>query len=153
MQLACVAGCLLGRICPPTQNAVGNFFVPVMRPMPTRGARRVLLGPLWQWAIVLAVIMPLAFAFAAWGGAFNDSAEAVARNALRAWAIVLFSSSIAWLSLVLPGVVLSTFAARRRGTPGLVGQGASLFWAGMLLVAFAVAGSIAVWIGLGGWPG
>ncbi|HCV00831.1 MAG: hypothetical protein CL897_04070 [Dehalococcoidia bacterium] len=127
--------------------------VPMMKPMAPSGARRVLLGPLWQWAIVLVIVMPLAFAFAAWGGAFNDSAEAVARNALRAWSIVLFSSCVAWLTLVLPGVVLSTLAARRRGTPGLVGQGASLFWAGMLLVGLAVAGSLAVWIGLGGWPG
>lgn len=117
-----------------------------------RGARRLLLGPLWQWAIIIAVIAPLAFAFAAWGGAFSATAETVARHALRAWAIVLFGSSIAWLALVLPGVVLSTITARRRGTPGLVGQGASLFWAGIFLVAAALAGSVGVWLGLGGWP-
>ncbi len=117
-----------------------------------RGARRVLLGPLWQWALIIAVIVPLAVAFAAWGGAFNATAENVARHALRAWSIVLFSASIAWLGLVLPGVLLSTVAARRRGTPGLVGQGASLFWAGMFLVVTALAGSVAVWLGLGGWP-
>lgn len=117
-----------------------------------RGARRVLLGPLWQWAIIVAVIVPLGLALAAWGGAFNATAETVARHALRAWSIVLFSASIAWLGLVLPGVLLSTVAARRRGTPGLVGQGASLFWAGMFLVVTALAGSVAVWLGLGGWP-
>ncbi|MXX18585.1 MAG: hypothetical protein F4Z48_03710 [Dehalococcoidia bacterium] len=98
------------------------------------------------------MIAPLALAFAAWGGAFNATAENVARHALRVWSIVLFSASIAWLALVLPGVVLSTIAARRRGTPGLVGQGASLFWVGVSLVAISLAGSIAVWLGLGGWP-
>ena len=117
-----------------------------------RGARRVLLGPLWQWAVIIAVIVPLAFAFAAWGGAFNATAENVARHALRVWSIVLFSSSIAWLALVLPGVVLSTIAARRRGTPGLVGQGASLFWVGVSLVVISIAASVGVWLGLGGWP-
>ncbi len=117
-----------------------------------RGARRVLLGPLWQWAIIVAVIAPLAVAFAAWGGAFNATAENVARDALRAWSIALFAATLAWLALVLPGVVLSTIAARRRGTPGLVGQGASLFWAGMFLVALSLAGSVGVWLGLGGWP-
>ena len=117
-----------------------------------RGARRVLLGPLWQWAIIIAVIAPLALAFAAWGGAFSDGAETVARHALRVWSIVLFSSSIAWLALVLPGVVLSTITARRRGTPGLVGQGASLFWVGIFLVSTALASSMAIWLGLGGWP-
>lgn len=114
--------------------------------------RRVLLGPLWQWAIIAAVIAPLAVAFAAWGGAFSGAAETVARHALRAWAIALFGASIAWLALVLPGVALSTIAARRRGTPGLVGQGATMFWAGMFLVGLALAGSISVWLGLGGWP-
>ncbi len=117
-----------------------------------RGARRVLLGPLWQWAVIIAVIVPLAVAFAAWGGAFNDTAESVARHALRVWSIVLFSASIAWLALVLPGVVLSTIAARRRGTPGLVGQGASLFWVGVSLVVISIAASVGVWLGLGGWP-
>lgn len=117
-----------------------------------RGARRVLLGPLWQWGVIIAVIVPLAVALAAWGGAFNATAENIARHALRAWSIVLFIASIAWLALVLPGVVLSTIAARRRGTPGLVGQGASLFWVGVSLVVIALAGSIAVWLGLGGWP-
>ena len=112
----------------------------------------MLLGPLWQWAIIIAVIVPLGVAFAAWGGAFNATAETVARHALRAWSIVLFSASLAWLALVLPGVVLSTIAARRRGTPGLVGQGASLFWAGMFLVTLALAGSVVVWLVLGGWP-
>ena len=114
--------------------------------------RRVLLGPLWQWAIIAAVIAPLAVAFAAWGGAFSGTAETVARHALRAWAIALFGASIAWLALVLPGVALSTIAARRRGTPGLVGQGATMFWAGMFLVGLALAGSVSVWLGLGGWP-
>ncbi len=117
-----------------------------------RGARRVLLGPLWQWAIIVAVIVPLGLALAAWAGAFDATAETVARHALRAWSIVLFSASIAWLGLVLPGVLLSTVAARRRGTPGLVGQGASLFWAGMFLVVTALAASVTVWLGLGGWP-
>ena len=117
-----------------------------------RGARRVLLGPLWQWAIVVAVVAPLVVAFAAWAGAFNETAESAARHALRAWSIVLFSSSVAWLALVLPGVVLSTITARRRGTPGLVGQGASLFWVGVSLVVISIAASMAVWLGLGGWP-
>ena len=54
--------------------------------------------------------------------------------------------------MVLPGVVLSTITARRRGTPGLVGQGASLFWVGVFLVATALASSTAIWLGLGGWP-
>ncbi len=117
-----------------------------------RGARRVLLGPPWQWAIVLVVLLPFAFALAAWGGAFDGAAENVARHALRVWAIVLLCSSIAWLGLVLPGVVLSTISARRRGTPGLVGQGASLFWAGVFLVSSALAGSATVWLALGGWP-
>lgn len=117
-----------------------------------RGARRVLLGPLWQWAVIIAVIVPLVLAFAAWGGAFNATAENVARHALRVWSIVLFSASIAWLALVLPGVVLSTIAARRRGTPGLVGQGASLFWVGVSLVVISLAASVGVWLGLGGWP-
>lgn len=117
-----------------------------------RGARRVLLGPLWQWAIIVVVIVPLGLALAAWGGAFNATAETVARHALRAWSIILFSASLAWLALVVPGVLLSTVAARRRGTPGLVGQGASLFWVGTFLVATALAGSVAVWLGLGGWP-
>lgn len=112
----------------------------------------MLLGPLWQWAIIATVIIPLGVAFAAWGGAFNDTAETVARHALRAWSIILFSAAVVWLGLVLPGVVLSTVAARRRGTPGLVGQGASLFWAGIFLVALSLAGSVAVWLGLGGWP-
>lgn len=118
----------------------------------SRGARRVLLGPLWQWAIIVIVIAPLGVAFAAWGGAFNDTAANVARHALRAWSIVLFSASMVWLGLVVPGTVLSTIAARRRGTPGLVGQGASLFWAGNSLVVLALATSIGVWLGLGGWP-
>ena len=122
------------------------------RGMSSRGARRVLLGPLWQWAIIAIVVIPLAAALAAWGGAFNATAETVARHALRAWSIILFSASVVWLGLVLPGVVLSTIAARRRGTPGLVGQGASLFWVGMFLVVTALAGSMAVWLGLGGWP-
>ncbi|MXZ87845.1 MAG: hypothetical protein F4X89_07665 [Dehalococcoidia bacterium] len=117
-----------------------------------RGARRVLLGPLWQWAIIVIVIVPLGLALAAWGGAFNATAETVARHALRAWSIILFSSSLAWLALVVPGVLLSTVTARRRGTPGLVGQGASLFWVGIFLVVTALAGSVAVWLGLGGWP-
>lgn len=117
-----------------------------------RGARRVLLGPLWQWAIIVIVIVPLGLALAAWGGAFNSTAETVARHALRAWSIILFSASLAWLALVVPGVLLSTVTARRRGTPGLVGQGASLFWVGIFLVVTALAGSVAVWLGLGGWP-
>ena len=117
-----------------------------------RGARRVLLGPLWQWAIIVVVLAPLALALAAWGGAFSEGAESVARHALRVWSIVLFASSVAWLVLVLPGVVLSTITARRRGTPGLVGQGASLFWVGVFLVATALASSTAIWVGLGGWP-
>ncbi len=117
-----------------------------------RGARRVLLGPLWQWAIIVIVIVPLGLALAAWGGAFNATAETVARHALRAWSIILFSASLAWLALVVPGVLLSTVTARRRGTPGLVGQGASLFWVGIFLVVTALAGSVAVWLGLGGWP-
>lgn len=117
-----------------------------------RGARRVLLGPLWQWAIIVIAIAPLAVAFAAWGDAFGDTAANVARQALRAWSIVLFSASMVWLALVVPGTVLSTIAARRRGTPGLVGQGASLFWAGNFLVVLALATSIGVWLGLGGWP-
>ena len=117
-----------------------------------RGARRVLLGPLWQWAIIVVVLAPPALALAAWGGAFSEGAESVARYALRVWSIVLFASSVAWLVLVLPGVVLSTITARRRGTPGLVGQGASLFWVGVFLVATALASSTAIWLGLGGWP-
>ena len=117
-----------------------------------RGARRVLLGPLWQWALIVAVVAPLGVALAAWGGAFNATAETAARHALRAWSIVLFGSSVAWLGLVLPGVVLSTITARRRGTPGLVGQGASLFWVGVSLVVISIAASVAVWLGLGGWP-
>ncbi len=117
-----------------------------------RGARRVLLGPLWQWAIIIAVIAAPALALAAWGGAFSDGAGTVARHALRVWALVLVSASIAWLLLVLPAVVLSTITARRRGTPGLVGQGASLFWAGIFLVATALVSSIVVWLALGNWP-
>ncbi len=123
-----------------------------MRVTVPRAARRALLGPLWQWVIIAIVILPLAVALAAWAGAFSSAAEDAARAALRVWSLVLFSASLAWLALVLPGVVLSTITARRRGVPGLVGQGAALFWAGMFLIAIALAGSIAVWLGLGGWP-
>ena len=123
-----------------------------MRVAVPRNARRALLGPLWQWALIAIVILPLAIALAAWAGAFGGAAEAAARHALRVWALILFSASLAWLALVLPGVALSTIAARRRGVPGLVGQGAALFWAGVFLIALALAGSVAVWLGLGGWP-
>ncbi len=122
------------------------------RDAPPRGARRVLLGPLWQWAIVLAVVAPLALAVAAWGGAFNAAAQDLARGALRVWAILLFAATVAWLAVVLPAVALSTVTARRRGTQGLVGQGAALFWAGMALVLVGLFAAAAVWLALGGWP-
>lgn len=119
---------------------------------PPRGARRGLLGPPWQWAIVLVAIAPLALAMAAWGGAFNAAAGELARDALRVWAALLFAASAAWLAVVLPAVALSTIAARRRGTQGLVGQGAALFWAGMALVLVGLVAAVAVWLALGGWP-
>lgn len=121
------------------------------RALPT-GARRILLGPLWQWLIVLAVMLPAGVALAAWGGAFGSDAEDAARAILKVWAAVLFAVSAAWLVLVLPGVVLSTLAARRRKAPGLVGQGAVLFWAGVGVALTALAASAAMWLGVGGWP-
>lgn len=122
------------------------------RDLPPRGARRVLLGPLWQWAIVLAVIAPLGLAVAAWGGAFTDAAADLARDALRVWALLLLAATAAWLAVVMPAVALSTITARRRGTQGLVGQGAALFWAGMALVLVGLFAAAAVWLALGGWP-
>ena len=112
----------------------------------------MLLGPLWQWAIVVAVIGVWGVALAAWGGAFTASAQSAARDILRIWAGLLFAGTAAWLALVVPGVALSTITARRRGMPGLVGQGTALFWAGTFLVVTGLAASAAVWLRLGGWP-
>ncbi len=112
----------------------------------------MLPGPLWQWVIVAAVIGAWGVALAAWGGAFNASAQSAARDILRIWAALLFAGTVIWLALVLPGVTLSTITARRRGMPGLVGQGAALFWAGTFLVVTGLATSAAVWLALGGWP-
>lgn len=121
------------------------------RALPT-GARRILLGPLWQWLCVLVVMLPAAVSLAAWGGALGSEAQDVARAVLKAWAATLFVVSAAWLALVLPGVVLSTIAARRRRAPGLVGQGAALFWTGVAVAVMALVASAAMWLGVGGWP-